>query len=121
MARRLPSIIPSVGAASPRPPLGDISIPINAEDNDGTDHIVTYLDTANIEHNNSWYQEFKLSGDNDLMDWVSGVSFYSEQARQTSQTNTNTDSLDTLAQNVDGEGLPLTEISQGLADVRAAL
>jgi iron complex outermembrane receptor protein len=87
----------------------------NGEDNDGTDHIVTYLETVNIEHNNSWYQEFKLSGDNDLMDWVSGVSFYSEQARQTSQTNTNTDSLDTLAQNVDGEGLPLTEISQGLA------
>lgn len=86
----------------------------NDEDNDGTDHIVSYLDTANIEHNNSYYQEFKLSGDNDLMDWVSGVSFYSEQARQTSQVNTNTSSLDTLAQNVDGLGLPLTEITQGL-------
>lgn len=90
----------------------------NDEDNDGTDHVVSYLDTANIEHNNSWYQEFKLAGNSDLLDWVSGVSFYSEQARQTSQTNTNTDtdtdSLDTLAQNVDGAGLPLTEISQGL-------
>jgi iron complex outermembrane receptor protein len=51
---------------------------------------------------------------NDLIDWVAGVSFYSEQARQTSQTNTNTDSLDTLAQNVDGVGLPLTEITPGL-------
>ncbi|MGC1548448.1 MAG: TonB-dependent receptor [Rhodanobacter sp.] len=87
----------------------------NDEDNDGTDHIVTYLDTANIEHNNSWYQEFKLAGNNDLMDWVSGVSFYSEQARQASQTNVYTDSLDTLAQNVMGVGTPLTEISQGLA------
>ncbi|GLQ98558.1 TonB-dependent receptor [Dyella mobilis] len=86
----------------------------NDEDNDGTDHVVSYLDTANIEHNNSYYQEFKLSGDNDLMDWVSGVSFYSEQARQTSQVNTNTSSLDTLAQNVDGLGLPLTEITEGL-------
>ena len=86
----------------------------NDEDNDGTDHIVSYLDTANIEHNNSYYQEFKLSGDNDLMDWVSGLSFYSEQARQTSEVNTNTSSLDTLAQNVDGLGLPLTEITQGL-------
>ncbi len=86
----------------------------NDEDNDGTDHVVSYLDTANIEHNNSWYQEFKLAGNSDLLDWVSGVSFYSEQARQTSQTNTNTDSLDTLAQNVDGVGLPLTEITQGL-------
>jgi iron complex outermembrane recepter protein len=86
----------------------------NDEDDDGTNHVVSYLDTANIEHNNSYYQELKLSGDNDLMDWVSGVSFYSEQARQTSQVNTNTSSLDTLAQNVDGEGLPLTEITQGL-------
>jgi iron complex outermembrane receptor protein len=86
----------------------------NDEDNDGTDHVVSYLDTANIERNNSYYQEFKLSGDNDLMDWVSGVSFYSEQARQTSQVNTNTSSLDTLAQNVYGLGLPLTEITQGL-------
>ncbi|RUL61545.1 TonB-dependent receptor [Dyella dinghuensis] len=86
----------------------------NDEDDDGTNHIVSYLDTANIEHNNSYYQEFKLSGDNDLMDWVSGVSFYSEQARQTSQVNTNTSSLDTLAQNVDGLGLPLTEITEGL-------
>ena len=86
----------------------------NDEDNDGTDHVVSYLDTANIEHNNSYYQEFKLSGDNDLLDWVSGISAYSEQARQTSQVNTNTYSLDTLAQNVDNEGLPLTEITQGL-------
>ncbi|WP_266183762.1 TonB-dependent receptor [Dyella humicola] len=86
----------------------------NDMDNDGTNHVVSYLDTANIEHNNSWYQEFKLAGNNDLMDWVSGVSFYSEQARQGSQVNTNTDSLDTLAQNVQGVGLPLTEITQGL-------
>jgi iron complex outermembrane recepter protein len=86
----------------------------NDEDDDGTNHIVSYLDTANIEHNNSYYQEFKLSGDNDLVDWVSGISFYSEQARQTSQVNTNTSSLDTLAQNVDGLGLPLTEITQTL-------
>ncbi|GLQ48240.1 TonB-dependent receptor [Dyella lipolytica] len=87
----------------------------NDEDNDGTNHIVTYLDTANIEHNNSWYQEFKLSGNTNLIDWVAGTSYYYEQARQTSQTNINTDSVDTLAQNVLGVGLPLTEISQGLA------
>jgi iron complex outermembrane recepter protein len=86
----------------------------NDEDNDGTDHIVSYLDTANIEHNNSWYQEFKLSGNTDLIDWVAGASYYKEQARQISQTNTTTDSLDTLAQNLDGVGLPLTEITQAL-------
>ena len=86
----------------------------NRGDYDGTDHVVTYLDTTNIEHNNSWYQEFKLSGNNDLMDWVAGVSYYQEQARQQSQTNINTNSLDTLAQNVYGIGTPLTEITQGL-------
>ncbi|RDI98642.1 TonB-dependent receptor [Dyella solisilvae] len=87
----------------------------NRGDYDGTNHVVTYLDTTNIEHNNSWYQEFKLSGNTDLMDWVGGVSYYQEQARQTSQTNINTDSLDTLAQNVYGVGTPLTEISQAFS------
>ncbi|WP_243048113.1 TonB-dependent receptor [Dyella sp. RRB7] len=86
----------------------------NRGDYDGTDHVVTYLDTTNIEHNNSWYQEFKLSGNNDLMDWVSGVSYYQEQARQTSQTNINTNSLDTLIQNAYGLGTPLTDLSQML-------
>ncbi len=87
---------------------------LNRGDYDGTDHVVTYLDTANIEHNNSWYQEFKLSGNNDLLDWVSGVSYYQEQARQTSQTNINTNSLDTLIQNAYGLGTPLTDLSQML-------
>ncbi|WP_199100136.1 TonB-dependent receptor [Dyella sp. ASV21] len=87
----------------------------NRGDYDGTNHVVSYLDTTNIEHNNSWYQEFKLQGNTDLMDWVGGVSYYQEQARQTSQTNINTDSLDTLAKNIYGVGTPLTEISQGLA------
>ncbi|MHA6204985.1 TonB-dependent receptor [Dyella soli] len=87
----------------------------NRGDYDGTNHVVTYLDTTNIEHNNSWYQEFKLSGNNDLVDWVAGVSYYHEQARQQSQTNVNTDSIDTLAQNVMGVGTPLTDISNALA------
>jgi iron complex outermembrane receptor protein len=75
---------------------------VNRGDYDGTNHIVDYLDTANIEHNNSWYQEFKLAGNTDLVDWVAGVSWYSEQARQTSQTNVFTDSIDSLALNVGG-------------------
>ena len=87
---------------------------LNKGDYDGTNHIVTYLDTANIEHNNSWYQEFKLQGNTDLMDWVAGVSYYQEQARQTSQTNVFTNSLDTLVQNVYGLGTPLTDLSQTL-------
>lgn len=88
----------------------------NLGDYDGTNHVVTYLDTANIEHNNSWYQEFKLSGNNDLVDWVAGVSYYQEQARQTSQTDINTNSLDTLAVNVLQQPVPpLAYISGQLA------
>jgi len=87
----------------------------NRGDYDGTNHIVSYLDTTNIEHNNSWYQEFKLSGTTGIADWVGGVSYYQEQARQTSQTNIFTDSLDTLASNIMGVGTPLTDISNALA------
>lgn len=72
----------------------------NRGDYDGTNDILTYLDTDNIEHNNSWYQEFKFAGNNDVADWVAGVSYYQEQARQTSQTNVFTDSIDTLALNL---------------------
>lgn len=71
----------------------------NLGDYDGTNQRDTYLDTANIEHNNSWYQEFKLTGNTDLIDWVAGTSFYHEQARQISRVDTYTDSLDTLGLN----------------------
>jgi len=75
---------------------------LNRGDYDGTNHLTTYLDTTNIEHNNSWYQELKFAGSTDLVDWVAGTSWYSEQARQTSQTNVFTDSIDTLALHVGG-------------------
>ena len=35
---------------------------VNREDEDGTNRIALYFDTANIEDNDSWYQEFKFSG-----------------------------------------------------------
>ena len=35
---------------------------VNREDEDGTNNIALYFDTANVEDNESWYQEFKLSG-----------------------------------------------------------
>ncbi len=87
----------------------------NRGDYDGTNHIVSYLDTANRERNRSWYQEFKLSGSDSLVDWVSGVSYYDERARQTSETNIFTDGIDTLANNVMGAGYPLTDISNFMA------
>ncbi len=76
---------------------------LNREDNDGTNSIHTYFDDANIEHNTSWSQEFKLSGKNDLADWVAGASYYYDDAHQTSQLNLFTDGLDTLIRNLSPE------------------
>ncbi|MES2070985.1 MAG: TonB-dependent receptor [Pseudomonadota bacterium] len=86
---------------------------INREDNDGTNRIETYLDTANVESNTSWQQEFKLSGKNDRVDWVAGASYFYEKADQNSQVNTYTDSLNTLFGNV--AGLPVYSLLNGAA------
>lgn len=72
----------------------------NRGDWDGTDHIVTYLDETNVEANRNLYQELKLSGSNDRADWVSGISWYKEDARQRNQVNLYTDSIDTLLLNL---------------------
>ena len=73
---------------------------VNREDEDGTNFIATYFDTANIEDNESFYQEFKLSGATDRVDWVAGASYYDEDARQASDTHAFTDSIDTLGINL---------------------
>src|SRR5687768_9992531 len=73
---------------------------VNREDEDGTNLIATYFDTANIEDNESFYQEFKLSGKTDRLDWVGGVSYYKEDANQISDTHTYTDGIDTLGVNL---------------------
>ena len=69
---------------------------VNREDEDGTNRRNLYLDTANIEDNKSFYQELKFSGDSGRVNWVAGASYYREKAKQTSQVNVFTDSLDTL-------------------------
>lgn len=71
----------------------------NLGDYDGTNNYNTYLDTANIEHSNSWYQEFKLSGNTDLIDWVAGTSAYLEKSHQTSRVDVNTNTVTTLILN----------------------
>ncbi len=76
---------------------------LNREDQDGTNHIQLYFDDANIERNTSWSQEFKLSGKNDRADWVAGASYYQDNAKQESQLNLFTDSLDTLIRNLSPE------------------
>ena len=74
---------------------------LNREDEDGTNRVATYFDTANIEDNESWYQEFKLSGKvGRRIDWVAGASYYREDARQASDTLAFTDSVDTVIRNV---------------------
>ena len=73
---------------------------LNLEDEDGTNLPATYFDTANVEDNESWYQEFKFSGTTERLDWVAGVSYYTEDARQASDTHARTDSIDTLGVNL---------------------
>ncbi|HMB44094.1 MAG TPA: TonB-dependent receptor, partial [Luteimonas sp.] len=78
---------------------------VNREDEDGTNRINLYFDTANRERNRSFYQEFKLSGANDRADWIAGASYYDEHARQASETNAFTDSINTVLLHV--VGLPV--------------
>jgi iron complex outermembrane receptor protein len=73
---------------------------VNREDEDGTNLIGVYFDTANIESNESFYQEFKFSGQTSRIDWVGGVSYYKEKADQVSDTHTFTDGIDTLGNNL---------------------
>jgi iron complex outermembrane receptor protein len=72
---------------------------VNREDEDGTNLLYVYFDTANIESNESFYQEFRFSGNSARLDWVAGVSYYDEKADQTSDTRTLTDAIDTLGSN----------------------
>jgi iron complex outermembrane receptor protein len=72
---------------------------INREEYDGTHVLADYLDSLNQERNTSWSQEFKLSGKNDLADWVGGLSYYYDNAHQTSGIRFFTDSIDTLLNN----------------------
>ncbi|MGH8160250.1 MAG: TonB-dependent receptor [Rhodanobacter sp.] len=72
----------------------------NNEDGDGTNRQNLYLADINIEKNTSWEQELKLSGQTDLADWVSGLSYYHDNASQASPLDFNTASIDTLIKNV---------------------
>lgn len=73
---------------------------VNREDEDGTNRLTLYFDTANVEDNESFYQEFKFSGQAGAFDWVAGLSYYAEDALQQSQTHTYTDAVDTALLNL---------------------
>ena len=77
---------------------------VNLEDEDGTNRIELYFDTANVEDNDSVYQEFKFSGQTGAFDWVAGASYYSEDAQQTSDTHAYTDGIDTALVNLASVG-----------------
>jgi len=89
---------------------------VNYESNSGTGVAATYLDTNNIENNTTWQQEFKLSGKNETVDWLTGVSLFADTGHQTSQVGATTDSINTTYINGSGGQLPLYSIiSQQLA------
>jgi iron complex outermembrane receptor protein len=92
---------------------------LNRGDYDGTNHIVSYLSTANIESNHSAYQEFKFAGNTERVDWVAGLSYYNEHANQTSQTDIYTDGIDTLALNLSPAPTPDGTLYNYLSQVLA--
>ena len=72
----------------------------NWTEEDGTNRYDLYIDSQNTESNETWYQEFKLHGYNDAIDWVAGVSWFKEDAYQTSEVNTNTTAVDNIVRNL---------------------
>nr|MBP6534742.1 TonB-dependent receptor [Arenimonas sp.] len=85
---------------------------VNREDEDGTNRINLYLDTANVEDNSSFYQELKFNGVAGSVDWIAGASWYREDAKQTSYVNAFTDSIDTLYYNNEDVGLPMFSLME---------
>jgi iron complex outermembrane receptor protein len=73
---------------------------LNRTEEDGTDRFDLYVDSTNTESNESLYQEFKLAGSNARFDWVAGVSYFDEDAEQTSEVNTNTTAVDNIVRNL---------------------
>ncbi|MDR0182845.1 TonB-dependent receptor [Lysobacter arvi] len=73
---------------------------LNRVEEDGTNLSYLYVDSTNTESNTNFYQEFKFNGSTDRIDWVAGVSYFQEEADQTSEVNALTDSVDTIANNL---------------------
>lgn len=73
---------------------------LNQTEEDGTNRADLYIDSVNTESNETFYQEFKFAGSNVRLDWVAGASFFKEDARQTSEVNTNTEAVDNIVRNL---------------------
>ncbi len=73
---------------------------LNRVEEDGTNLSYLYVDSTNTESNKNFYQEFKFNGSTEKLDWVAGLSYFQEEADQTSEVNALTDSVDTIANNL---------------------
>ncbi len=73
---------------------------LNRTEEDATNRFDLYVDSTNTESNETLYQEFKLAGSNERFDWVAGVSYFDEDAEQTSEVNTNTTAVDNIVRNL---------------------
>src|SRR5690606_5389498 len=88
---------------------------LNRAEEDATNRANLFIDTTNIEHNKTWYQEFKFSGSTTRLDWVAGASWFKEQARQSSVVDLTSDSVDTASAYV--LGVPLFSTLQAVAEM----
>ena len=93
----------------------------NREDEDGTNRPDLYFDTNNREKNRSWYQEFRLAGETGAFNWIAGASYYSENAKQRSDTYATTDTINTILTNAAGAPLfSLADMILGMAGIPAS-
>jgi iron complex outermembrane receptor protein len=74
----------------------------NLTDNDGG-AAQLHLTTQDAKHARSFQQEFKLSGKNDKLDWIAGLSFYNNNEHQDAGAYVTTGTLDTLSQFAGGQ------------------
>ncbi|MRW94040.1 TonB-dependent receptor [Duganella sp. FT80W] len=85
----------------------------NLTDNDGTARVDFMLATQDQKKAYNWQQEFKLSGSNDRLDWVAGLSFYDNRERQRSSAIVNTATLDSISL-MQGGGADFANLFAGL-------
>jgi len=88
---------------------------LNRAEEDGTNLSHLYIDTANIEDNRTWYQEFKFAGSNDRIDWVAGASWFQERAKQSSVVDLTSSSVDVAA--MYAMGVPIFSVLQSVSDM----
>ena len=72
----------------------------NLQDDDGTNDVNFYLTTDNVEENEQFYQELRLSGESGPLTWTVGASYFHEKAKQSSVVELSTEAVDTVLYNL---------------------